>query len=108
MVPTDTSAFEKGVQALLAAQRSTLGLFPSYDQHLVQEGIEHLEEALGTQSDVFKEGTILYLLAKASLMVDEPLEARRWLNRLMNLDFDLQGEFYAHEAARLLEALSES
>ena len=104
----DPGDFASAVDALLNARRSTFGLFPGYDQATVQGSIEHLENALETETDVFRRGLMLYLLTKASLMQNQPLEARRWLNQLTALSFDLQGEFYAEDVAFLQQTLPES
>ena len=95
------SDFSTGAVALLAAPRTTLGLFPHYDRAQTERARTHLRRAFNQTSDPFQRAEIAFFLAKAALMQDDRPAARTWLEqvRIQNV------ADYRDEAAALLQQL---
>lgn len=80
---TEVSDFTLGATALLSASESTFGLFPRYDEAIVDTAIVHLKR-------VFEESTsnlrakAAFFLAKAYLMQDDIPQARAMLQEVLN------------------------
>ncbi len=100
---SDLGERAQGVNALLAAPRHTLGLFPRYDAEQAQRAATHLEEAFSATPDSFQRSEIAFFLAKAYLMQDDVPNARRWLEQ----GLAQQVADYREETIRLLETLPE-
>lgn len=105
----------EGTSYLRNARRTTLGLFPYYDQETVERGIEHLQAAF-TASEVqpkhaaapdmqkerqLQRARIALLIAKGYLMLEEIGPALEWLERTQQLGEGAP----VKEATKLLEQI---
>jgi hypothetical protein len=75
------SGLAQGSQALLAARRSWLGLFPRYDRAQVNNAVTHLEPAFKAAKDEFQKAEIAFLVGKAYLMLDDKTTACKWFEK---------------------------
>jgi hypothetical protein len=76
------SSFARAADNLLAAQQTTLGLFPHYDHVLVLGAVQYLDAAYRLTSDPFQRAEIAFFQAKAFLMLDDVSNAKEWLERV--------------------------
>lgn len=93
--------FERGAAALLAAPRSTLGLFPHYDPVQADSAVLYLERAFEATTEAFQRAEIAFFLGKAYLMHENTTAARDWLNRSLDQNVSV----YREDAQELLVAL---
>jgi tetratricopeptide (TPR) repeat protein len=97
------SRFAQGGEALLAAHRSTFGVFPHYDDAYVQEALTHLHRAFERTHDPFQQAEITFFLAKAYLMQGDVATARFWLEQTLAQNV----ADYREDATTLLRHLNE-
>lgn len=95
------SDFSTGAVALLAASRSTLGLFPHYDLAQTERARTHLRRAFDQTPEPFQRAEIAFFLAKAALMQNDVPAARAWLEQVPAQNV----ADYRDEAAALLQQL---
>jgi hypothetical protein len=75
--------FSKGIEALLGAQESTLGLFPHYNPANVSEAIAHLNQAFDSAIDPFQRAEIAFFIGKAYLMRADKMNAKYWFEEVL-------------------------
>lgn len=95
--------FSAGAEALLAAPKNWLGLFPHYGRTQAETAIAHFQRAFEMANDPFQRAEIAFFLAKACLMKNETSHAKYWLNQVLAQNV----ADYREEARLLLEELQE-
>ena len=98
----EVTALATGMQALSEAHKTTLGLFPHYDQELTDIAVKNLTAAFKASKKPVERAEIGFFLAKAHLMKDEVQMAKKWLvaSHLQNV------ANYREDCEALLEVLS--
>jgi tetratricopeptide (TPR) repeat protein len=76
-----------GISRLADAEVSLLGLPYRFDRSEVDKGINDLGKAASLSGDnLYYLADCSWYLGKACLMLDEPVKAREWFNRIIQLD----------------------
>lgn len=99
--PVRHTAFRQGATALLAARRTTFGLFPRYDANRIEEAEDAFSLAYEMYKDPFHRAEIAFFLGKAALMRENEGEAKLWFERALSYDV----ADYREEAQAILTEL---
>ncbi len=94
--------FYQGALWLLSAEQKRWGLIPSFDQQKVQQATLQLITAFETSTEPFYRNKYAYFLGKAYLMQSDVINARHWLDAVVNAP---RSEAYHLAANRLLKRL---
>jgi len=98
----DYAHYSAGAVCLVGSQRSVVLLFPSHDPAHVRQGLNHLDIAVHTSSNVRIIEESHWLRAKGFLMLDMPEEAIAELGKVESLDGVRKADAF-HLAATIKE-----
>jgi hypothetical protein len=92
----------EGALLLLSADQKRWWLLPSFDQEKVQQATSHLHAAFESSTEPFYRNKYAYFIGKAYLMQTDAVNARQWLETVVNAP---SSKAYHQAASRLLKRL---
>jgi len=105
LISTEPSPYMLGLRALFKAPQDWLGLYPHYEAMATETAIAHLQMAYAGTTDKLTQAEVAFFLSKAHLMRGDLLQAKEWLDTVVEMEIVLEDEVFGTEVIRLHERL---